>query len=337
MTKFIRKPIAFVLIFILTLSVFWMTSYADDTPQDLPTEESSAIPDSVTQFLDAAIANGTDCIVKYTSDSVLSEGVYLEPGYDELTKQLYFEIVVDLPDGYTIFDKENTPYIDGIKINEEFLNIPRPYKVSLTDPAVSYTVLVKIVYEDGIAGTVAKIQNGDASLLDLFDNPVMLMQVVYYILAAVSVILGAVITARSRKHKAKTSNDIASKTEAAVAAASGAAKQELVDSVTALILEKIGPMLEACVHSNKNVVKAIAVSNSKAKDAPITLLDILEDSSNLDVTELLNSLRLDAIAKIEASETERANTLNMLKAISEPVLATPVEPVDITDEQTSIF
>lgn len=334
MSKFTCRAFVMLLTLITILSVCFVTSYADDTPQDLPTEESSAIPSHIQTFLDTAEANGTWYELTYTADSVVSDYVYMEPGYDELKQQLYFELVFDLPDGYTIYDKEDTPYVDGVKINEEYL-ATRPYKVYVTDPLVNYTVLVKVVYEDGIAGLVAKFQNGDASLLDLFDNPVMLMQVVYYALAVFSIVFGAVVAAKSRKHKSKTSNDIANETVAAVNSAGAATKDELVSAVTSIILDNIAPVLNACVHSNTNVVKAIALSNSKAKDAPVTLLDVLSDSSNIDIAELLTNLRTEVVAKLKAEEDARAETLEVLHAIAD----TPVieEPSAISDEQISIY
>jgi hypothetical protein len=315
-----------------------VTSYADGTPQDQPTEEPSAIPSHIQKFLDTAEANGTWYELTYTADSVVSDYVYMEPGYDELKQQLYFELVFDLPDGYTIYDKEDTPYIDGVKINGEYL-ATRPYKVYITDPLVNYTVLVKVVYEDSAAGVLAKLQNGDASLLDLFDNPVMLMQIAYYALAVFSIIFGAVIAAKSRKHKSKTSTDIANETVSAVTSAGAATKEELTSAVTSIILDNIAPVLNACVHSNANVVKAIALSNSKSKDAPITLLDVLSDSSNIDITNLLTNLKNEAIAKIESEETERANTLSALQTIAEdvPTVTPTATPIDIVDERTSIF
>ena len=334
MSKFTCRAFVMLLTLITILSVCFVTSYADDTPQDLPTEESSAIPSHIQTFLDTAEANGTWYELTYTADSVVSDYVYMEPGYDELKQQLYFELIFDLPDGYTIYDKEDTPYVDGVKINEEYL-ATRPYKVYITDPLVNYTVLVKVVYEDGIAGLVAKFQNGDASLLDLFDNPVMLMQVIYYALAVFSIVFGAVVAAKSRKHKSKTSNDIANETVAAVNSAGAATKDELVSAVTSIILDNIAPVLNACVHSNTNVVKAIALSNSKSKDAPVTLLDVLSDSSNIDIAELLTNLKNEAVAKIESEEAERVSTLNALQTIAEDVLT--VAPTAIVDEQMSVY
>ena len=334
MLKTTRRALIFFVILITILPSCFVTSYADDAPQDLPTEESSAIPKHIQEFVDIAEANGTYYELNYTADSVVSDYVYMEPGYDELTQQLYFEIVFDLPDGYAIYDKAETPYIDGVKVNSDFL-ATRPYKVYVTDPLVNYTVLVKIVYEDSMAGTVAKIQNGDASLLDLFDNPVMLMQVVYYALAVFSIIFGTVVAAKSRKHKSKTSNDIANETVAAVNSAGTATKNELVSAVTSIILDNIAPVLNACVRSNTNVVKAIALSNSKSKDAPVTLLDVLSDSSNIDITELLTNLRTEVVAKLKAEEDVRTETLEMLHAIAD----TPAveEPSAISDEQISIY
>lgn len=348
MNKLLRTLLV-LMVLTLTLSAVCFTSYADeldlvDPPQDLPAEEGSTdiiedelsgIPPHITQFVKSMDENDVKVTINYTRDSAFSAGVYYEIGYDELTEQVYLELFTYLEEGYAIYDKDTTVYIDGIKINDTFLECdPYVYRYYLTDPTVSYTITVKTVYTDSFMGTLAKIQNGDASILDLFENPVLAMQVIYYAIAIVSLILSVILSRKVKTTKAKTSNEIA----AAVAASNEESKVALITDVTNLILNNIAPMLDTCVKSNQNVVKAIALSNSKSKDAPLAILDVLATVSQADLTEVIEKLKTDISNAIASEDAERENTLSILHTIADNAsVEETVNNTPSSESQRSIF
>lgn len=344
MIKFLRRLSIVLVITSLILSVFCIASYAEgsesvDPPQDLPPEEGSTdtivdvgdVPQHILQFVKTMDENKVTVTIKYTKDSAVDDGVFYEIGYDELKEQVYLMVSTAFGEGYSVYDKESTPYIDGLKINDAFVESDTyPYRYYLTDPTVSYTIVVKTVYSDSILGTLEKIQNGDASILDLFENPVLAMQVIYYAIAVVSLILSVILSRKVKSTKAKTSDEIA----AAVATTNEAGKAELTAKITELILSTLSPMLASCVKSNQSVVKAVALSNSKAKDAPIALLDELATVSQSDILELIENLKNSVTEAINSENAERESTLNALTALSETSITD--EPVE--DSSTpSIF
>ena len=336
----IRKFLTlFVITFLICTTFFTLNVYAEEANSEVP----SRLPEHISQFLKDMEANNADCTIEFTSDSADCINIYYEVGYDELKEQLYFEIISNLPSGYAIYDVPETPYLDGVKINDTFLATPKlPYKYYLTDPTVSYTILVKTVYTEGMAGTLAKIQDGKANILDLFESPAILAQSAYYVLALVTLMLSFILTARGKKYKAKTSQEIANGTANAVAETGAQTKSELIDTVRKEVLEKIIPLVEACLRSNQNVVKAVAVSNSKAKDAPLTVLDILNDNSKINIEDVIDSLKEHVTAKLNLDEEKHNNVKTIVHAIAENVTDRIVredkEAVDTpTEDQASVF
>ena len=344
MSKYLRKFIALFVIVFLTLSVFCITSYAEASdstqpPQDLPDGEASVrIPERIQELISAIESNNTQYVIKFTGDSVCVEDVYLEPGYDELTERVYFDIVVDLPEGYCIYNDDSTEYVDGIKINDEFLATSRlPHRVYITDPTLNYTVFVKTVYEDTLFGTFAKIYDGNATILDLFDNPLMLAQTIYYLLAIISVVVTIIVSVKYKKYKSKSSTEIATETAAAVDTASAKSKDEIKTLITEVILTKMVPMIEACLQSNRDVVKAVAISNSKSKDAPLTILDLLGSNSQIGIADIVETLKAETEAAILAEDTAKANTLQMLHNIAEALEPTEDDTPETPGDRPSVF
>lgn len=344
MNKRTRATLA-LLVLALTLSFFCITSYAeasDPTPpvQDLPTEEAVVgVPPHIADMITAMEANGTTYVVKFTGDSVYASDVYLEPGYDELVDKLYFDIVVELPEGYDVYNDAATEYVDGVKINDEFLATARlPHRIYITDPTLNYTVFVKTVYKDNLFGTLAKIYDGNATVLDLFDNPVMLAQTLYYSLAILSVVVSIILAIKYKKYKAKSSTDIATETVAAVDHANVENSAELKRMITDALVTKIVPMVETCLKSNQDVVKAIAISNSKSKDAPLAILDLLGSNSKLNIDDIIGTLKEATSANIAAEDAAKEHTLQLLQNIVDSIEPTVDDtPAPTAEDTPSVF
>lgn len=317
----------FCVILIFTLSAAFCISVRAESvlpPDEKPPQEivpEEAMPgdnlNAVQEFIKIAEENGTEYTVTYTSDSVCTEGVYVDLMYDELRNQIYLQVHVDLPIGYTLYDEPDTEYTDGVKINADFITVNgKYYKIYISDPTVDYTVIVKTTYAESMYGTIAKIQNGDASVLDLFENPVMLMQVVYYAIATVSLIVAAVLTSKSKKYKAKTSQEIAADVAATMNTASNITEQKLVSAVMGILSERLLPAFTNCVNSNQSVVKAIALSNSKSKEAPVALLNLLKEVASNDAVDVISNEIVQTEEAIASEEREIVKTINTLHEIA---------------------
>ena len=322
-----RKPLLIFTVLAVLLTVCCVSVHAETEifpPVEPPQTSDSGediLEDPLQEFIKASKENGTVYDVKFTSDSVCTEGVYIDMLYDELEKRLYLLLTIDLPSGYSIYDNPDTEYVEGLKINDAYASLgSKPFKIYLDNPLTSYTVFVKTTYADTMYGTIAKIQDGNATVLDLFDSPMMLMQTLYYCLAAVSVIIAAALAFKSKKIKAKTSEQIATETASALLSSNEDFKNNLVSEVMSLISNQLIPALNTCVNANQNVVKAIAISNSKDRNAPVALLDVLREVADTAIEAVVDEAIASAEKHIEDSEAAKTETLNALHEIatSEP-------------------
>ena len=301
----------------------------EDSGEDIVGETTEPALTPLQEFVKAAKENGTVYEVKFTSDSVCTEGVYVELLYDELEDKLYLALVTDLPTGYIIYDNVETEYTDGLKVNDAYAVLGnKPFKIYLDNPLTSYTVFVKTTYSDTMYGTIAKIQDGNANVLDLFENPVMLMQVIYYAIAAISLIAASVLATRSKKIKVKTSEEVAAQTASAFNTSNEEFRLKLTSELLGVVNEKLMPALNTCVNTNQNVVKAIAISNSKDRNAPVALLDVLREVADTTVETVVDEAIASAEKHIEESEARKTETITALHDIAESAS---------TDSNISIF
>lgn len=307
-----RRKIGILVVFVMVLiAVFGVTAFAT-------TEAPAETVETVFE-------------VKYSSDSVYFAGITCEPYVEPGTLAVGFEIVKDLPVGYAIYDAGDTPYIDGIRINGE---TTESLKVLLTEGVTTYTVDVKIVYVEGILGDLASMSDGTYDWAKLLENPIILLQGIYFVLATLSIVVGLVATLFGKGKKVKTADEIANK----VAESSEIAIANVEKRVTDAVIDEVIPIVEKILDSTQNVVKAITLSTSKSKDAPIALLDTLRDSANVNTAELIDTIKntlQNALNQESAVHEERA------KELHEIANATPAEPVkpSITESTTekSIF
>lgn len=297
--------------------------------EDIVEETTEPVLTPLQEFVKAAKENGTVYEVKFTSDSVCTEGIYVELLYDELEEKLYLALVTDLPTGYIIYDNIETDYTDGLKINDAYASLGnKPFKIYLDNPLTSYTIFVKTTYSDTMYGTIAKIQDGNATVLDLFENPVMLMQVIYYAIAAISIVAASALATRSKKIKVKTSEEVAAQTASVYNTSNEEFRLKLTSELLGVVNEKLMPALNTCVNTNQNVVKAIAISNSKDKNAPVALLDVLREVADATVETVVDEAIASAEKHIEESEARKTETITALHDIAESAS---------TDSNISIF
>jgi hypothetical protein len=260
--------------------------------------------------------------VRYSADSVRFSGILCEPYVEPGTLKEGFEIVKDFPIGYAIYDDGNTPFIEGVRVNGEFVE---SLKVFYTEDVSTYTVEVKVVYADGILGDLASISDGTYDWAKLLENPIILLQGIYFTLAILSVVVGIVTAFVGRRKKIKTADEIARKVEEASETAIVNVEKRVTESVIAEVI----PIVQKLFDSMQNVVKAITLSTSKSKEAPIALLDTLKESANDSTKELIDQIQKvlkDALEKEAATHEANVKTLH---EISTPKPVAPVSKENI--------
>ena len=109
--------------------------------------------------------------VNFTSDSVYThESIITQKDVIKQDNDLY-TIVLEQDHllGYCIYDNQDTPYIDGLKFDDEFVT---NYIIENVDLSVEHTILIKTVYTDDVAGMLVAAKDGDWSRI--LSNPLII-------------------------------------------------------------------------------------------------------------------------------------------------------------------
>lgn len=326
---------------LLMLSCFSLWAFAEDV-----TEEVTAAPLPIVtidpileQRKQELLDSTTQMNLSYTLDSISADGIYIESYIDPFTYLGYIHIVTsDIPLGVQIYDDPTTDIIDGIRINGETIDSLRMIPV---DPTVDkYEILVKTEYKNNILGDFAKINDGKYTVDDLVKNPLLTLQVVYYLFLIVSAVVAVFIGMRSKKKKVRTANEIAEAVNISAASVNTAAAETkilIADLVKDMLNDSILPIMQKTIETNQSIVKSIIVSNSKNKDAPLALLDIFKDVSDIDTNKLLSEAR-DSVEKNLSKESEnKKQLLAALKNIAEPTQEEKSNVQEKPKETKSIF
>lgn len=323
-----RRALTFFCTIMSLALLFGITAYAEEDA----TENDTIVEDSVEDVIEDVIEDVVDSpsyrvIFNYALESTTLSGISYETYSDAVLNEFGFKIIDDLPMGHVIFDDSDTPYIDGIRINGEYVS---SLKYAVTDTTVTeYVVTIKTVYADGILGDIARMSDGTYDWAKLLENPLVLLQLFYYAAAIISLIGGAIIAATGKKTKAKTSDEIAN-------SVTDAAKMSLVEikqQVTETVIQEATPILNQILSACENVVKAVTLTTSKSKDAPLALLDVLHSAaSTTDTTGLIDQIRQNVISKIDEDEAARTANVEMLQSIGARA-STPAEADIITVEE----
>lgn len=264
-----------------------------------------------------------DVNIIYATDSVLSSGIYADSDIDLLSKQVLFVIDVDLPAGYVVYDDPSTEYIDGIRLNGNTVN---SYRVPIDyTQDVDFELIVKVVYAEGITGTLAQMSDGTYNWLQLLENPIGLLMGLYYVLATLSVFVSLIMLMKGKGKKAKTANEIA-------AAVTNAAETAAVNAVEQQVL----PIVSSFQNTAQAIVKAYALTTSKSKEAPLALLDVLQEVSNTDAAAAIEHAKQLIEQSRNLAETSRQETIDKLNNIahtSQEVVSDGTEQSQETSEE----
>lgn len=279
---------------------------------DVPEVETPALPEF-------------EINIKYTSDSVLFKGVDYRTFVDVTTGEYWVEIVKDFDIGYSIYDSKDTPHIDGIRINNETVDV---LKYKLTD-GETYNIVVKVSYTEGLLGDIAKMSDGIYDWSELLTNPVIILQAVYYVLAVISVIVTITWAMLGKNKKVKSSDEIANKVSEAATDSFDKIKASVIDTV----LTEFTPIFQGLLDKFENVVKAITLSTSKDKNAPVALLDVLQDAAkSTDAQAIIESVKQELSSHFEVAEATKNDNLAALHEMVESTVTVQETPSEHTVE-----
>lgn len=302
-----NKIFAVCLVFTILCTLFALTTFAEESEEPVDTAKTLTLDNLSFSF-------------SYTSDSVVQEGLSVQSYTDPVSQTAGVELVPNFGIGYAIYDNPDTEIIDGIRINGQevtSLRIPLSEETVVTE----YDVAIRTVYVDTAAGSLAQILDGTYDYTQLITNPIIIFQLIYWAFMAISGIVGLFALMRGKGKKVKTSDEIAAKVVENV----NVLESKIVDTVTTVVREEILPLAQASVKSGKEAVKAIVLSNSNSKDAPLALLDVFKDSEDIDVNTVVERVRESLIEAMATHEAKRAEDTAMLHDIANHVNQEDVE------------
>lgn len=307
--KFLTIFCTIFIICALTVPVFAEEPLDTEAPIEtvLPTSDYEVFVSKIEAYSKTGFGN----TVSYTSDSVHAKGIILEPYTNSVKFETGFVIRTDLGIGIQIYDDPATDIIEGIRVNG---NTVTGYTVPIDlDNPQNYIVEVRLDYAEGLLGTFAKISDGNFSWETILEEPIIYTQAIYYLIAALSVIIGGIGAAVSKKKKVKTANEIAEAVDLRVKEGC----ETFAIAYTDVLKENLLPVFQSMVDTNKTVVKAITVSTSKTKDAPVALLDLFKEISDVNVEKAIDEAREKVLKNIADTDSKRAAIHNVLAHIAE--------------------
>lgn len=252
----------------------------------------------------AAISAGTiaPITVNFTSDSVYTKESIIKPKelIQEEDSELYTIVLEeDHLLGYCIYDKSDTAYIDGLKFDDAYVT---NWIVEHVDLSVEHTLHVKTVYTDDTAGMLAAAKDGDWSRV--LSNPLIIIQMFYYLLAATSVIAGGLGLAKSRKNKAKTVAEISKESEA---------------NAMLIVSEIVVPVFKKLQLQNQKVIEALVLSQSEDKESKVALINLLEETAVENIEDISTSIKSSITKAMEAKDVAKEKAKQVIKELSQDI------------------
>lgn len=332
----LKKILFLTLTFCIISSVFVTHAFAEEVTEDV-TETFSETQSKLDELKDFVLNNpDMSCTITYTSDSLVTTGLTYDITLDQLTETAYLTLIPNFDFGYEIYDSPDTEYIDGIRVNG---NTVTSLKIPLEVGVTSYDILVKVAYSEGTSGMIAKLLSGKLTFDDFMSSPVLLLQGFYYIIAAISLICSGIGVLKSKKKRVKTAEDIASLVDKRAAEVQKEFSEKFIDIVSKNFI----PIINNAVATNQDVIKAVALSTSKAKTAPVELIELLQKSSNNDTAKALENMKQELSRNIALDDKNRTIIAEQLKNIastsSQEVFkdAQPTENKTAVTEEKSVF
>lgn len=212
--------------------------------------------------------------------------------------------------GHEIYDNPETDYIDGIKIDGEYLT---SWTVHHWDPTVEHNIEVKTVYTEDFAGALARAKDGDFS--EIMKNPLMYIQMFYYGLNTVSIILSVLALRAFKKNNKQVATEIDEKVVDRVNTG--------IDNIISLVsvaLDKFGTVVVNEIHKEyQAIIKAQILSHSGKDEDVVTLLDLLNNVSTENISEKISEIKDVILEQIKTKKISKQTALDTISKISDKV------------------
>lgn len=256
--------------------------------------------------------------VSYTNDSVYTKDCVTMTVVEE--EDLSYTLVLEQKDllGYCVYDETDTPHIDGLRLDEEYIY---NWEVTNYDPTVEHTLYIKTVYTTDVAGMLAAAKDGDFSAV--LSNPLTILQLIYYIIAGLSIILGGFGLLKSRKVKIKDHNEIA-------ATVKNAATESMlsIETLTSAIIENVFiPAVKNIQDQSNGILEALILSKNDDADSKLAMVDLLKRAATgFDAEKLAEETKekiKEALAKqqalLEAAKKAKEQILENVQKVADGV------------------
>ena len=282
-----------------------------------------------TALMAAAPVNAQEITVNFTKDSVYKHESIISPSaVHEQENGLYtITLEEDKLLGYCIYDKTETPYIDGLKFDDEFVS---NYVVTDVDLNIEHTILVKTVYTDDVAGMLMAAKDGNWSRI--LSNPLIMLELIYFTFAIISVIIGIFMTVKSKGKHAKTVNEFGSELNEIFNTKVGLLASNAEDAIMKYIDSLVMPVYNEMQAQNKDLLSALILSQSGDEKAKLALIDLLKNSANKDVNLISEQIKKGIKDANLAAALLRAKAENTIKEIASGVK----DDNKVVDDGTSI-
>ena len=283
-----------------------------------------------TVALSLLLASGINVTVNYTTDSVCTDEILT---FEEITVNETESLKVSLKDdvlGYVIYDDPKTDYIDGIKYNDTWL--ASDYIIPDYKNVPNLTLTVKVVYADNGYGTLMKILDGNFDWSSLLSNPVVLIQGIYYIISIISVVTSGILFGRYKKMKVTTTDELSN----TYMDLTKSTQEMLNNKVTNIIENIVSPVFQKINDQNSKIITALVLMNSKAKDAPLALLDLLKNVDT-SIDEIIEKVKKSVIESQELLESQKQEITTALQKIASQEETTNEKENTSGENETPIF
>ena len=233
--------------------------------------------------------------------------------------------------GYTIYDNPDTDYIDGLKLDDNWVY---GWAVDNYDDTVEHILKIKVVYTDDVAGMMMAAKDGDWSRL--LSNPLIILQLGYYLLAAISIIIGLVVGGKSKGKRIKTVDEISNGMNAMFNTKLDTLSASIETAVVGYVENLVNPVIAKQEQHNKDLVSALILSQSGDEKSKLALIDLLKVSATEDVNLISDQIKKSIKDASLAKAIVKANAENTIKKIANGTFQEAQEPQEPVDDGTSI-
>ena len=212
--------------------------------------------------------------------------------------------------GHEIYDNPETDYIDGIKIDGEYATA---WTIHHWDIDTPHNIEVKTVYTDDFAGALARAKAGDYS--EIMKNPIMYVQMFYYLLNTASIIISIIALRAFKKNNKQVATEIDEKVVDRVNTG--------IDNIVSLVdtaLDKFGTVVVNEIHKEyQAIIKAQILSHSGKDEDVVTLLNLLNNVSTENIPEKISEIKDVILEQIKTKKISKQTALDTISKISNKV------------------